>query len=274
MIRSRDGQHYPLAPPPPSKRRAEGTVASSDSPYAERLHKLLAHAGIGSRRACELFIREGRVKVDGIVVKEMGVRVDPQRQQILFDDAPVRFEKKVAFALHKPPGVVCTNADELGRMRVIDLMKVVSLRIYPVGRLDKESEGLIVVTNDGALALRMTHPRYGIQKRYEVWVKGHVSEDALAKLRGGVWLAEGKTRLDDVKVLGRHRQQTHLRVTVSEGRNREVRRVCAKVGHPVVRLIRTAVGPVTLDDLPPGKYRPLTPVEIAVLMGRDPEGAP
>ena len=256
---------YPPAPPRPRPAAPE-RPAGPESPYAERLHKLLAHAGVASRRACELLIREGRVKVDGQVVREMGVRVDPRRQEIRFDDTPVRFEKRVAFALHKPKDVLCTNADELGRMRVIDLMQIVSLRIYPVGRLDKDSEGLIIVTNDGQLALRLTHPRYGVEKVYEVWVEGLVTDEALRKLRKGVWLAEGRTRLEEVRIVARHREETHLRVIVAEGRNREIRRVLAKVGHPVKRLIRTAVGPVTLEDLEPGRYRPLTEAEWAALL--------
>ena len=262
---------YPLAPSRPRPELPpEGS--GTESPYAERLHKLLAHAAIASRRACEALIREGRVKVDGRVVREMGVRVDPRRQEIRFDDTPVRFEKRVAFALHKPKDVLCTNADELGRMRVIDLMKIVSLRIYPVGRLDKDSEGLIIVTNDGQLALRLTHPRYGVEKVYEVWVSGLVTDEALKRLRKGVWLAEGRTRLEEVRIVARHREETHLRVAVAEGRNREIRRVMAKVGHQVKRLLRTTVGPVTLGSLEPGRYRPLTEEEWAALLRPKIEG--
>ena len=258
-----------VAPPPPSRREGEEGPVSSDSPYADRLHKVLAHAGVASRRACERLIREGRVKVDGLVVKEMGLRVDPRRQQILFDDEPVHFERKAAFAIHKPRGVICTNADELGRMRVIDLMKVVSLRIYPVGRLDKDSEGLLLVTNDGALALRLTHPRYGTEKVYEVWVKGLVQEETVRKLRKGVFIpGEGRVALEDLKVLGRHPESTRLRVLLKEGRNREIRRIMARVGHEVKRLVRVAIGPVVLGDLPVGRYRELSREEVAALMGR------
>ena len=259
---------YSLAPPSPRRAMEKDLPVSSDSPYAERLHKLLAHAGVASRRACELLIREGRVKVDGRVVREMGLRVDPERQRILFDDTPIRFEKRVAYALHKPKGILCTNADELGRLRAIDLMQVVSLRIYPVGRLDKDSEGLLILTNDGTLALRLTHPRYGIPKTYEIWARGMVSDDTLKRLRKGVFLEEGRSALDEVRVLSRHPEQTRLRAVIREGRNREIRRILAKVGHPVQRLLRTAIGPVPLGDLPPGRYRELTRTETATILGR------
>ena len=262
---------FPRVAPPPPRRGGDEGPASSDSPYAERLHKILAHAGVASRRASEMLIREGRVKVDGKVVREMGLRVDPRRQVILFDDEPVRFERKAAYAIYKPKGVLCTNADELGRMRVIDLMKVVSLRIYPVGRLDKDSEGLLIVTNDGTLALRLTHPRYGTEKVYEVWVKGLLQEETVKKLRKGVFLpGEGKVALEEFKVLARHPESTRLRVILKEGRNREIRRVLARVGHEVTRLVRVAIGPVRLEDLPVGRYRELTRDEIAGLMGREP----
>jgi len=259
---------HALAPPHP--RTLREPAQTSDSPFAERLHKLLAHAGIASRRACERLILEGRVKVDGRVVKELGLRVDPRRQRILFDEEPVRFERRVAYALYKPKGVLCTNADELGRMKVRDLMPVVSLRVYPVGRLDKESEGLILVTNDGTLALRVTHPRYGVTKIYEAWVKGLVMEEALKKMRKGVHLSDGLAVLEQVQVIARHQEQSRLRMVLKEGRRREIRRILAKVGHPVRRLVRTAIGPVRLDDLRPGQYRELTKDEIGKLTGREP----
>ena len=261
---------YPLAPPMPRRRPEEPEPAaeapvSSDSPYAERLHKVLAHAGVGSRRACETLIREGRVQVDGRVVREMGLRVDPARQRVLFDDKPVRLERRIAYALHKPPGVLCTNADELGRLRVIDLFRVVRQRLYPVGRLDKDSEGLIIVTNDGALALRLTHPRYGVAKTYEVWVRGRIEDEAVRRLREGIRLSEGVAQLEEVRVLARHPKGSRLRILAKEGRNREIRRVLAKVGHPVSRLVRVAIGGLELGDLGVGRYRPLGPEDLAAL---------
>lgn len=243
------------------------TDPEEPSPYAERLHKLLAHAGIGSRRACEAFIREGRVKVDGLVVREMGVRVDPRRQRIVFDDSVVRFERRVSYALHKPKGILCTNADEMGRARAIDLLPGVTQRVYPVGRLDKDSEGLLLLTNDGALALRVTHPRYGVPKTYDVWVRGTVSEESLAVIRKGVRLAEGWARLAQVRVIVRHAGGTRLQVVAEEGMNREIRRVMAKVDHPVSRLVRVAIGPVELGNLAPGRYRALTREEVEALKG-------
>jgi len=233
-----------------------GTNASG-----ERLQKVLAAAGIGSRRECEELIREGRVEVDGQIASELGVRVDPSRNEIRVDGVPVRRPKRVYFAVNKPPGIVCTNRDPSGRLRVIDLVKS-DERLFAVGRLDRSSEGLIIVTNDGELANRLMHPRYGVQKRYAVSVAGHPSPQQLSKLRKGVYLSEGLTRVAALRIKRRHKQSTDLEIVLDEGRNREIRRILARIGHKVLSLRRTAIGTLRLGDLPVGAHRPLTREEV------------
>ena len=208
----------------------------------ERLQKVLAAAGAGSRRQCEELILAGRVEVDRQVVVELGTRVDLGRQEVRLDGVSLRRSKLVYYALHKPTGVVSTNRDPSGRPRVIDLLPKSDARLYPIGRLDLGSEGLILVTNDGDLANRLTHPRYGVEKTYRIQVAGHPDRDVLKQLREGVRLAEGVARVARVKVAGKHKDSTILEMVLKEGRNREIRRMLAQVGHKVLRLVRIAVG--------------------------------
>jgi len=229
------------------------------------LQKVLAAAGAGSRRQCEELILAGRVEVDRQVVTELGTRVDLHRQEVRLDGVSLRRSKHVYYAVHKPTGVVSTNRDPSGRPRVIDLLPKSDLRLYPIGRLDLNSEGLILVTNDGELANRLTHPRYGVEKTYRVQVAGHPERKVLAQLRQGVRLAEGTARVARVKIVGTHKDSTILEMVLGEGRNREIRRMLARVGHKVLRLVRIAVGPVRLANLPPGQHRRLTRQEIAQL---------
>ncbi|WP_197525867.1 pseudouridine synthase [Pseudobythopirellula maris] len=231
----------------------------------ERLQKVLAAAGIASRRECEEFIQEGRVTVDGVVVSELGARVDPFKQQIMFDGEALPRARKRYFALNKPEGVVCTARDPSGRPRVTDLLPPEIGRVFNVGRLDMASEGLILLTNDGELANRLTHPRYEVEKVYHVQVAGVPTQETLAELRRGVYLAEGKAHFVDAKVKGRKKNGSILELVLDEGRNREIRRVLARVGHKVQRLTRVAVGAVKLGQLPKGAYRELTPEEIKSL---------
>lgn len=231
----------------------------------ERLQKVLAGAGVGSRRQCEELIVEGRVEVDGQVVTELGTRVDPASQQIRLDGVMLRQPKMVYYAVNKPPGMVCTNRDPSGRARVIDLLPKVEQRLFTVGRLDLNSEGLIILTNDGDLANRLTHPRYGVRKTYRVLVAGHPDREITAQLRHGVRLAEGLAKVTGVSIKRRQKQSTILEMVLEEGRNREIRRVLAKVGHKVLLLVRVAVGPVKLGELAPGQYRQLTANEVASL---------
>jgi 23S rRNA pseudouridine2605 synthase len=233
----------------------------------ERLNKVLAHAGIGSRRYCDELITKGRVTVDGERVRELGMRVDPQRQQICVDEVPVRMEKPVYWIANKPRGYVCTNYDPAGRPRAVDLVPQVEQRVYTVGRLDENSEGLLLLTNDGELAYRLMHPRFGVEKTYLVQVAGNPSPAELQKLRQGVYLAEGKVRAKHVKRLKRQGDSCWLQIVLSEGKNREIRRMLARLGHKVMALRRIAIGPLQLKRLPIGQARRLTRREIELLRG-------
>jgi len=230
-----------------------------------RLHKFLAHAGYGSRRACEELIVAGRVRVDGEIVTTLGVVIDPSAQEIRVDEERVKTGKKVYFLLYKPRGFVCTNAEDEKRPRVVDLFRGVSQRIYTVGRLDADSEGLIIVTNDGAFANKLTHPRYGVPKIYHVRVRGFVSDDRVKALLEGVWLSSGKARASAVRIIHRERASTVLELRLQEGKNREVRRMLARLGFNVRRLIRVAIGSLKDRALAPGRYRRLTQQEIDLL---------
>jgi 23S rRNA pseudouridine2605 synthase len=230
----------------------------------ERLQKVLAAAGVGSRRDCEELIREGRVEVDRRVVTEMGTRVDPLRQEIRVDGEALRRPKTLYYAVNKPVGVVTTNFDPQRRTRVVDLVPTEE-RVFAVGRLDRSSEGLILVTNDGEFANRITHPRYGVEKTYLVRVAGAPGNDELQRLRKGVYLSDGFCRVQSIETKKRHKGSTDLVIVLNEGRNRELRRILARVGHKVLRLKRIAVGPIKLADLPVGSWRRLMPNEIDAL---------
>ena len=261
---------------PPAKKRARPkktpprtsakTGAKTDpSPRGERLQKVLAAAGAGSRRQCEELILTGRVEVDRQVVTELGTRVDPAEQEIRLDGTALPKVRLVCFALNKPTGVVSTSNDPSGRPRVIDMVESRGMRLFTIGRLDMNSEGLILVTNDGALADRLTHPRYGVEKVYRVQVAGRPTREALAEVRQGVYLAEGFARVTGLRVKSHHKASTILEMVLHEGRNREIRRVLARVGHKVQRLVRIAIGPIRLGDLQPGESRMLSSNEIKEL---------
>ena len=232
---------------------------------SDRLQKVLAAAGVASRRDCEELIREGRVEVDRKVVTELGTRVDPVSQEIRVDGEPLRQPKRVYYALNKPMDVVCTNFDPSGRTRVIDLVPD-NERVFAVGRLDRASEGLILLTNDGNFSNHITHPRYGVEKTYLVRVAGRPGPEELAKLRRGVHLAEGFCKVESVTVKSRHKQSADLLIVLDEGRNREIRRVLAKIGHKVIRLKRIAVGDLKLGALEDGEWRKLTAAEVEGLL--------
>ena len=231
----------------------------------ERLQKVLAAAGVGSRRQCEELITNGRVEVDRKMVTELGTRVDPTRQEIRLDGSVLPKPRLAYYAVNKPQGVVSTNRDPSGRPRVIDLVPQDDKRLFTIGRLDLNSEGLILVTNDGELANQLTHPRYGVEKTYRVQVAGRPDREVLASLRRGVRLAEGIARVEGVRIKSHHKESTMLEMVLREGRNREIRRILAKVGHKVLRLTRVAVGPVKLGKLPQGQTRQLTSAEIRAL---------
>ena len=238
--------------------RAPSGQANETDEGRERLHKFLASTGAGSRRECETFIAQGRVSVNGRTVSKMGVKVDPDRDTVMLDGERVRPESRVYYVLNKPSGYICTNSDERGRPRAVDLIKDAK-RIYTVGRLDADSTGLVLLTNDGGIANIVCHPRYRIEKRYQVHVRGDVNRAQVAKVEAGVWLAEGRSSPATVRPIGRNpkRGETILEMTLFEGRNREIRRVFAKVGLTVRRLQRTSIGPLELGELKPGSSRKL-----------------
>lgn len=225
----------------------------------------MAAAGVGSRRHCEELIRAGRVEVDRRVVRELGTKVDPDGQEIRVDGTVLARARRVYYLVNKPVGVVSTNFDPSGRPRVVDLLPEMPERLFTVGRLDLSSEGLMLVTNDGELANQLAHPRYGVEKTYHVLVAGTADFDVLAKLRQGMHLAEGVARVVSARVRTSFKQSTLVEIVLAEGRNREIRRLLAKVGHKVLRLKRVALGPVRLGDLPPGHFRPLRNDELKLL---------
>jgi len=225
---------------------------------------VLAAAGVGSRRHCEQLILAGRVQVDRHAVTELGVRVDPARQEIRVDGVVLSKRKRVYYLVNKPTGVVCTNRDPAGRTRVIDLVASTE-RLFTVGRLDMSSEGLLLVTNDGELANRLAHPRYGIERTYQVEVAGSVMPETLRQLRRGVRLAEAVVRVAGLRVKRKNRRSSSLEIVLGEGRNREIRRMLARLGHKVLRLRRIALGPLRLADLPIGAHRPLNRRELDAL---------
>jgi len=210
-------------------------------------------------------IRAGRVEVDRRVVTELGTRVDPLKQEIRLDAVVLPRPKLVYYAVNKPDGVISTNRDPAGRPRVIDLLPSNNMRMFPVGRLDVHSEGLILLTNDGELANRLTHPRYGVEKVYRVMVAGHPTRDVIGKLRRGIHLAEGLARATRIRVKARYKKSTIMEIVLTEGQNREIRRAMARVGHKVLRLVRIAIGPIRLAKLPSGGYRRLSRAEVAAL---------
>jgi 23S rRNA pseudouridine2605 synthase len=234
----------------------------------ERLQKVLAQAGVASRRACEELIRQGRVQVNGQVVTELGTKVDPNLDEISVDGTPIADPaEKVYLILNKPPGYISTVHDPWGRPTVLDLIPYEE-RLYPVGRLDAESEGLLLLTNDGRLTHRLTHPRYEHEKEYLTLVRGRPRDAVLSRLRRGVDLEEGRTAPAEVNRVSRKEgletppDTTWLRIVIHEGRKRQIRRMCAAVGHPVQRLVRVRMGPIELGDLAVGEYRPLSAKEV------------
>jgi 23S rRNA pseudouridine2605 synthase len=240
----------------------------TDEPQGERLQKVLARAGIASRRASEELIAEGRVRVNGEVA-ELGRRIDPGADEVTIDGVPVPVAPGVVhYLLNKPRGVVTTASDPQGRPVVVDLVPA-EPRVFPVGRLDADTEGLLLLTNDGGFAHRLTHPSFGVPKEYLAEVEGTPGRAALRTLREGVDLEDGRTAPARVSVVS----PGVLRLVISEGRNRQVRRMCEAVGHPVRRLVRTRIGPVADRRLPPGSWRPLTTGEVRSLEAEAAQGA-
>ncbi len=232
----------------------------------ERLARYLAHAGVASRRHAELLIAAGRVRVNGQVVMTQGARIDPQRDAIAVDGRPVQAPEKLAYVLlNKPAGYVSTANDPQKRPTVLDLLspELRRLRVYPVGRLDIDTSGLLLLTNDGNFALRLTHPRYSMEKHYRALVKGCPPESALAALRRGVEIVEDNgghhtTSPARASIYTQAEGNCWLSLTIHEGHKRQVRRMLTAIGYPVLELARIGIGPLTLGDVPPGKWRYLT----------------
>jgi len=246
---------------PVKKTTRKSSLFEKTSLTEHRLQKILASAGFGSRRQCEELIEQGRVEVNGAVAR-LGCKVDPVHAEIKVDGERLKSAKPVYLALFKPKGYLCTDQDQQGRARTIELIPESFGRLFLIGRLDKESEGLILLTNDGALSERLTHPKYGVPKVYRVQVAGELTEEGVRQLREGVHLAEGFAKAANVVIKGRYKQSTILELTLTEGMNREVRRLLAHIGHKVLTLIRVAVGPVKLGKMAPGEWRKLSQSEV------------
>jgi 23S rRNA pseudouridine2605 synthase len=235
-----------------------------EEPAGERLQKVLARSGFGSRRACETLVASGRVTVNGEIA-ELGRRVDVESDRVEVDGIPVQTDPRiVTYLLHKPAGVVTTASDPQGRPTVVDLVPE-DPRVFPVGRLDMDTEGLLLLTNDGDLALRLSHPRHGVEKTYLAEVDGLPGERALRRLRRGIELDDGPTAPASARVVGRSPDGSAVEITIHEGRNRQVRRMLDAVGHPVRRLVRTRIGPITDAGLQPGSWRRLDAQEVRAL---------
>ena len=258
--------------------RERATKGGQDDPHVssgQRLQKVLAHAGVASRRACEQLIADGRVSVDGITVTEAGVRVDPLTQEIRVDGSRILTNPElITLMLHKPAGVVTTMEDPEGRPTVaqygLDYLAEHpelpdSLRLVHVGRLDTETEGLLLLSNDGELSHRLMHPSFEIAKTYVAIVEGQVEPWVPRKLRRGIELEDGEARADRVTVKDSGPRGSIVQITLHSGKNRIVRRMLDAVGHPVTRLARTRLGPLRLGNLRPGETRPLSGEEIAAL---------
>lgn len=230
----------------------------------ERLQRVLAMHGITSRRKAEAMIVEGRVSVDGVVVTELGTRVDPERQQIRVDGNLLKYERRRYLMLNKPPGYITTASDERGRRTVLDLVNVPE-RVVPVGRLDRQTSGLLLLTNDGDLLYRVTHPRFELEKEYEVLLDGFPPPEVLERLRSGIIVDGEKVIPEQVRPLRSEPAGTLLRIVIHEGRNRIVRRMMEQVGYPVLNLNRTRVGPIQVRGLALGAWRELTPGELGQL---------
>ncbi len=230
----------------------------------ERLQKVMARAGIGSRRACEEIIRQGRVQVDGAIAT-LGQKVDPSRQRIVVDGQPLTASEALVYvAIYKPRGVLAVSQDDRGRRTVRDLVPL-SEHLFPVGRLDATSEGLMLLTNDGELANRLTHPRFRHEKIYRVLVRGKPADVTLDKWERGVYLDGRRTAPARVTRLKAEKDSTWLQIVLREGRKRQIRRVASSLGHPVLRLIRERIGPLQLGQLQPGQWRHLSNQEVRAL---------
>lgn len=251
--------------PTRTPRERQAPQVDVHDPDGVRLQKLLAAAGVGSRRVCENLISDGRVEVDGHIVTELGVRIRPD-QTVHVDGVKVQLdESRVYFAFNKPLGVVTTMNDELGRINIGDYVGDRNERLFHVGRLDADTEGLLILTNDGELAHRLQHPQYGVLKTYLAQIRGPVPRDIGKQLRAGIQLEDGMASVDSFRIVDSQPGKALVEVILHEGRKHIVRRLLDAVGHPVLSLVRVQVGPITLGDTKPGKMRKLNKQEIGKL---------
>lgn len=235
---------------------------------SERLQKFLARAGVASRRAAEVLITGGRVTVNGAKVTELGSKIDVEKDAVAVDGKPIVLApERTWYLLNKPEGVVTTITDPQGRATIGDFVKTTGKRLFPVGRLDYDAEGALLLTDDGEISNRLLHPRYQVARTYLVKVKGDPTDATLQKLRGGVRLEDGMAAPAKVERFDRAETNTWLEIVVTEGRPHLVKRLCAAIGHPVVRLFRPAQAGIAVGDLEPGSVRPLTPEEIEIVRG-------
>ncbi len=231
-----------------------------------RLVKFLAHAGIASRRQCEELVRNGQVKVNGSIITEMGFKVEPGVDRVEFAGKIVNSEQTMVYLLlNKPPGYICSAYDPQGRPTVLEMVKDIDQRIYPVGRLDFDTSGLIILSNDGDFTNLMIHPRYEIKKSYEAWVQGNVKDEELLLIRTGMLLEDGPTAPAECTVLSREANRSLIEIQIHEGRKRQVKRMCAAIGHPVTSLQRTKIAFLSINGLQEGCYRHLSLSEVAAL---------
>ena len=249
-----------------------------DASRGQRLQRVMAEGGIASRRQCEVLIESGEVRVNGVVIDFLPAWVDPSRDRISVQDRKLKFNAEPVYIMYyKPRGIVCTASDPEGRRCVGDVVQHhTGTRIFPIGRLDMESQGLLLLTNDRTLTNELTHPKHRVKKIYEVTVKGSVEQSTLETLRKGVFISDSHTRHDEIKRAKRahvehieltrvDRGRSQLRIELTEGRNRQVRRMLAVVGHPVKRLRRVQIGPLVLKGLRPGQWRDLLPDEVSAI---------
>ena len=243
-----------------------GKPGRSQSFLRERLQKFLAEAGVASRRAGEQIILAGRVAVNGRMVKELGVKVDPLHDQVTVDNQPLRARRKIYLALNKPRGLVCSRKDDLGRPTVYELLPPEWGHLHSVGRLDFNSEGLLFLTNDGEFSLHLTHPRYGVRKKYLATVEGRVEPEMLRRFTQGISYQGERFQAERARLVSSSQSQSVVELTLAEGKYREVRRLFESQGRSVKRLQRTQVGKIKLGELRPGKWRTLTAPEIKSLL--------
>ncbi|MFQ5733612.1 MAG: pseudouridine synthase [Planctomycetaceae bacterium] len=249
----------------PTTTTSSPPVAPPANASTMRLQRFLAQAGFGSRRKCEEYVVSGRISLDGEPVDKLGVRVDPETQKVRLDGELVRLEPKRYYLLNKPAGYLCTHLDPQGRPRAIDLVPFDGPRLFTVGRLDENSRGLLLVTNDGELANRLAHPRYRVERRYELQVAGKPTRETLQALTRGLHFTEGRFRIGGYRRRKTQGKSTILEVTLTEGRNREIRRLFSRVGHKVLKLTRIGFGPLRLGKLREGEHRRLSDRELKSL---------